>query len=1556
MTTAPDTLSAFAPQLLIRRLNQQSGQLIPCQTIIPAVTLLADISGFTALTEHLSQEGPEGVETLTQILNQAFDTAISPAIARGGDVAKFAGDALLAIWPLPTPQTAAGNAMAEPVRAIWPPDTDSDTGTSSAARAALQQAAAAALTIQADFRRFATERAVNIGLRIGIGIGAIDWVQVGGVGDRWLYVVVGDCLQQLQRTLKVAAPGQVVVSAQAYAPLAPLTHGHRLVGGEYLLHSVQPAPIQPIQDAGLVEPEGSPECLPDRFSPDRFSISGHQRSLATGLSHPATELSPLGRSDMPTLGAPPPHLPAFVPPTVLSRLEAGQTRWLAEFRQVTAVFVHLPNWQTNDSLERRQDTTVALQTLTEKYQGNLVFSVDEKGVSALVTFGLPQQTHANDPERGVRIAIAIHRLMKERGERCAIGVATGRVFCGAIGNPQRREYTTIGGAINLAARLMQAVQLRLDEHPPYIHQPDTDKLDEFVSDKFASDNLVSDNHQETSVAILCDRTTYTAVRDVLEFTIHPAIVVKGRTDTVDIFSPRISPPDSRSPAAPSHLQELYGQSQCSQPRSVFAVEGREAEYTVFAEVLQTLVSRGQGEPLVLEGEAGIGKSQLLKQLCALADERDIAVLVGGGDSIERQVPYRAWRSIFTCMLQLEGQSQQATLEHLPARVRDREGWGQLLPLLTAVLDFEIPDSPTTQTMQGQVRANNTRVLLLDLLRDYLDRPTLVVLDDAHWMDSASWQLARAVIEQQPNVLVALAIRPSDDSPPESYAAILQSPTTHHLQLELLSPESTRRLLCRCLNTEAITDRLLDAIYTKSQGQPLFSEQLALALQVSGQIDCRDRTCDLSDSSHPSTAQELPSSIRGAIISRFDRLDPNLQLVLKTASAIGRRFPTCVLQDIYPVAAEDTLVLESLTTLSQRRFTTLWAAIPDVTYQFIHVMTQEVAYSLMTFSQRRELHRSAACWYEAQAETKQVGEEPTCDHPIRDYQDPEQQAHKQHLDAEPSILAYHWERAEQWDKALYYLGVAGERTLRDGANAEAVVFFERAISLERKIALEQTRSPDRDRLLDRDSLLDRSPPSHSSRSQEIHQQAPHQQELSTPLQRASWHRQLGDAYVGLGNLSASGATLKTAIAILDRHFPRTPLELAIRSLRELIIQLLRRCGLRRVRAVSFPWGKPAQQADISPLRELSLACTHLGEVYYYSNRKFPATFASLLGLNLAEQAGPSPELARIYANMCFATGVNGAHWLSAIYARLAISTVRLAPQPNAEAWVNLVLGAFNSGVGHWSRAHQQTQAAYYRFEQLRDLHRQGEALTSLAAIAHWQGDYPTAIAHWQHTRQLGERLGDVQEQLWGLLGEAEEYLVGDRWEPAIPLVEQANRMGAQRQDLTCEQFRRQALLAQIRLRQGQRAEAGRLALSALDEVAGLAAVALYLIEGYASATAVLLALWAEQPQDHQLMADARFACRAHSRYATTFRIARPRALLHEGIWQRIARHPKRAKHLFKRALRIAKHLQMPYETACAHWQVSTMYDGGSPLQHSHVSSAREGLRVLGMDAPDELLLH
>ena len=270
------------------------------------------------------------------------------------------------------------------------------------------------------------------------------WRSWGGVGDRWSLVLSGTSLLQLQRAIGLAAPGQVVLSTEVGSLLSPYGDGDPLPGGEYLLHTLQgPSPAAELL-AIAQPPKSSVAAVPIRV------------------------------------------LQSFIPVTVLARLEAGQKDWLAEFRQITALFVRLPGWGSDLPFLQLQAIAVALQTTTGRYGGRLTFVVDDKGVSALVTFGLPLMAHDNDAERGVRAAFDMAQQLEDGGWPIAIGVATGRVFCGAVGNPQRREYTTIGGTVNLAARLMQAA-----------------------------------SQQDGTPRILCARPTYAATMYLFDWVAHP---------------------------------------------------------------------------------------------------------------------------------------------------------------------------------------------------------------------------------------------------------------------------------------------------------------------------------------------------------------------------------------------------------------------------------------------------------------------------------------------------------------------------------------------------------------------------------------------------------------------------------------------------------------------------------------------------------------------------------------------------------------------------------------------------------------------------------------------------------------------------------------------------------------------------------------------------------------------------------------------------------------------------------------------------------------------------
>ena len=190
----------------------------------------------------------------------------------------------------------------------------------------------------------------------------------------------------------------------------------------------------------------------------------------------------------------------------------------------------------------------------------------------------------------------IRKELANLNVRSYIGVATGRIFCGSVGNEARREYTIIGNAVNLSARLMSAAS----------------QQDELI-DKYV-------------VPILCDRATYDSAKDVVEFKPLPPQPVKGRTEPVELF----------------HAQEAKK----SVVRSKTELIGRQEEKTLIATALQELSRGTPHQTLVLQGEAGIGKSRLFEDLIRQAETLDVKTFVGGGDGIEKSSPYHAWRPIF----------------------------------------------------------------------------------------------------------------------------------------------------------------------------------------------------------------------------------------------------------------------------------------------------------------------------------------------------------------------------------------------------------------------------------------------------------------------------------------------------------------------------------------------------------------------------------------------------------------------------------------------------------------------------------------------------------------------------------------------------------------------------------------------------------------------------------------------------------------------------------------------------------------------------------------------
>ncbi|HLF26484.1 MAG TPA: adenylate/guanylate cyclase domain-containing protein [Anaerolineae bacterium] len=895
MSTLVETLASYVPALVARRFIDTPSQITsPGADSFPAAILFADISGFTAQTERLAQHGPAGAEEMSRLLNAYFGQLIDLVTAHGGDILKFAGDALLAVWP-----------------AI---DESLDT--------VARRAAQCGLAVQATLHAYTVAEDVRLSLRVGIGAGEIFIVHIGGVRGRWEFLTAGAPLVQLGNIKQDAQPGDVIISAEGWALVQAWFTGRDLP-----------------QDCMRLEAVREPLPLRALASP-------------APLAHDAA-------------------LRAFIPTAILDRLAAGQTEWLAELRRVSVIFINLRelNHASPNALKQAQMVTRALQTLLYRYECSInKISVDDRGATLVAAAGLPPWAHEDDAARAVQAAFGAQATLRQLGLQPAIGIATGLVFCGSVGNTRRREYTMVGDVVNLSARLMQAAQ---DD-------------------------------------VLCDAATVQAAQSQLSFEPLPAISVKGKAEPVALYRPQ-------------------GQAKTTL-RPQGAMIGRAAERAVLEEQLQALAGDGAGGALLIEGEAGIGKSRLVDELLQLAQALGVTCLSGAGDAIEKNTPYHAWQSIFTRLLGLDTLTDPETRRaHVLDQLQSEPELLRLSPLLNAVLPLDLPENETTVQLTGQLRADHTHDLLLHILAQFPvtepnDRdtaPKVLTVEDAHWLDSASWALMLLAGQRVRRLLLVVATRPLAD-PPVEYQQLLFAPNTRRLRLEALPPDDTLALVCQRLGVDVLPQPVIDLIAEKAEGHPFFSEELAYALRDAGLIRVVAGQCALAPDAGDLRALSFPDTIQGVITSRIDRLTPPQQMTVKAASVIGRTFPYRILRDIHPIEIDKPHLADYLATLQQLNLTLLDTPEPDLAYIFKHAITQEVAYNLMLFAQRRQLHHAVAQWYErAQA-----------DDGTHYYQ----------------LLAYHWNKAGDESKAIDYLEKAGRQAMHTGANAEAKALFEQALEL------------------------------------------------------------------------------------------------------------------------------------------------------------------------------------------------------------------------------------------------------------------------------------------------------------------------------------------------------------------------------------------------------------------------------------------------------------------------------------------------------------------------------
>ncbi len=923
MTALLEILTSYVPTAITRRLALDPALLVePVAEHFPAAVLFADLSGFTPLAEKLAQAGPVGAETLSHLLNDYFGQLVDIITAHGGDVVEFEGDALLALWRDET------EATPNPA----PPEAETTVHPR-----AVKRAAQCALAVQAKLHNYSPAEDITLSLRISLGAGAVVALHLGGVFGRWKLLINGSPLAQVSAITHQAEPGQVVLSPEAWALIQDQSEG---------------LPLSPLD----VESEGGARLIA-LYDPPPLERLG---------------IVPLGAEAEPALRA-------YLPGAIIARLVPGQEssdsparpEWLAELRRVTVLFINLPDITANTPLARIQQLMRVLQTTLYHYEGSFnKIGVSDKGATVVAACGLPPLAHEDDPVRGAQTALAVQNELKRAGLACAIGVTTGRVFTGSVGNATRREYTMIGDVVNVAARFMQTAAVE---------------------------------REEGGSLILCDAATFQIAQKRLNFEELGTVKVKGKAEALEVYRPL---GERAAPTTQTQILKLKNQ-----------LIGRQAERMVLADQLQAILRGGQGTSIVVEGEAGIGKSRLVDELRRQATSMRLTTFILRGNPIEKATPYQVWRPVFSQMLDLEVLSDNhARQEHIlnmlevlgPELVR-------LAPLLNVVLPLDLPDNEHTAPMTGAARADATRALLLQILEtSVMASPKVMVVEDAHWLDSASWSLTRAIAEQVHPLLLMVALRPFTDTPPAEYLHLRHLPEVQALELAPLTQEETQTLVRQRLSVSKVPDAVTDMIWAKAEGNPFFTEELAYTLRDTGMVTIVEGEARLTPGTRNLRLIGFPDTVQGVVTSRVDRLHPQLQLALKVASVIGREFSFRVLEKIYPMEAEIPKLGEYLATLEQLDLVRMEPEAHERLYLFKHAFTQEAAYNLMLFAQRRELHRKVGLAMEALF--------------------PEQ------LNEMLSLLATHFFRGEVWEKAIEYTMKAGDTAVRLNAFTEAHQYY------------------------------------------------------------------------------------------------------------------------------------------------------------------------------------------------------------------------------------------------------------------------------------------------------------------------------------------------------------------------------------------------------------------------------------------------------------------------------------------------------------------------------------
>ncbi|MBX3324447.1 MAG: adenylate/guanylate cyclase domain-containing protein [Nitrospira sp.] len=704
------------------------------------------------------------------------------------------------------------------------------------------------------------------------------------------------------------------------------------------------------------------DVLPELTDEDLTSLGvllGHRKKLLRAIAQLSQSSGP-DRANSATIPA----------STVLTPHAFGRDQ--AERRQLTVMFCDLVG---STRLARRldpEDVQEIIRRFLEacnqavgRFNG---YVAKYMGDGLLAYFGYPH-AHEHDAERAVHAGLAIldlvttsfrEELSSQESELAVrIGIATGKVIVGEIiGEETAKERSVFGETPNLASRLQGVA---------------------------APNQLVVDS------------ATKRLVGNEFQVVDNGSVSLKG-------FD------------APIQVWRVLG-TKLSTSRFESYRSGRLANFIGRKHESSLLLDRwrqaadGDGQVVLLCGEAGIGKSRLCRSVCdRLVDEPH--------QKIELQCsPYHmntALYPVINCLRQaaaLTSADDPLTQRKKLNAFAGSAGIGDqtTVSLLEELLSIPGDAQHAFLTMSSDKRKNMTLEALVRQLQRLADhRPVLFIVEDAHWLDPTTMDLLTRIIDhiQRMRVLLLITFRPDFKSVWIEYDHVTC------LTLNRLPRRQSAELLASMTGGRALPPEVQQAVLAKTDGVPLYLEELTENLLESGVLTEGSSTFSLKE---PLKELSIPDSLQALLMERIDRLGAAKEII-QLGSAIGREFSYELLREIVDIT--DGELKNMLHSLGASGLIFQEGEIPAAKFIFKHALIQEAAYSTLPKKSRLALHTRIAKTLESRFAER--------------------------VKMEPELLGYHYEQAGLAGPAVDYWRLAAQRDAARSANAEALGHFNRAL--------------------------------------------------------------------------------------------------------------------------------------------------------------------------------------------------------------------------------------------------------------------------------------------------------------------------------------------------------------------------------------------------------------------------------------------------------------------------------------------------------------------------------